>query len=162
MTLEARPISSIISLGWHSTPSSSRAVRDRMTMRSHSGCSTASIRAPVRCFRSSIQNIGGLSGFSYFSLVKFSREPEPAAEMSSRRAPSCVYTDSRSVSRAGCCTLSILAPVNAAASSSVKPLSSGASSGMGGHSFSSCKIQRRLAVSCIRRRASLPFNSPAP
>ena len=74
--------------------------------------------------------MGGLSGFSYFSPVKCSREPEPAADMSSRRAPRRVYTESSSVSRDGCCTLSILAPASAGAISSVRPRRSGASSGM--------------------------------
>ena len=78
----------------------------------------------------SMQNIGGLSGFSYFSSVKFRRAPEPAADMSSRFAPCRVYTESSSESLAGCCTLSILAPLSAGASSRVRPVNTAASRGM--------------------------------
>ena len=130
MTLDARPISSTTRERAHSTPSSSRPVRESTTMRSHSGCVTESILAPVRCLRMSMQNIGGLSGFSYFSSVKFRRAPEPAADMSSRFAPCRVYTESSSESLAGCCTLSILAPLSAGASSRVRPVNTAASRGI--------------------------------
>ena len=69
MTFAARPISSTTSERRCSTPISSRPVSSRTQTRSHSGWRSASILAPVRCLRSSIQNIGGACGFSGFSPV---------------------------------------------------------------------------------------------
>ena len=64
MRFDERPISSAMRLFFVSTPSSSRAVSSRTAMRSFSGWVTRSILAPTRCLRSSMQNIGGVSGFS--------------------------------------------------------------------------------------------------
>ena len=130
MMFAARPIISTTSDRRHSTPSSSRLVRDSTHMRSQGGCVTESIRAPTRCLRMSMQNIGGLSGFSYFSSVKCILAPEPAADMSSRRAPRRVYTERSSESRVGCCTLSMRAPESAAPSSAVSPVRKTASNGI--------------------------------
>ena len=51
------------------SPSSLRASKVKVTTRSRWVCSTDSTRPPARCLRSSMQNMGGVSGFSRDSQV---------------------------------------------------------------------------------------------
>ena len=130
MTLELRPIISTISAFPAISPISSRDSRSKRSMRSWSGCVTERIRAPTRCLRSSMQNIGGSAGFSIDSVVKCTRAfPVPAA-ISSLPLPCFPRTERSSRSRSGCCTFSILAPSSCGASSAVSACRQMASSGM--------------------------------
>ena len=53
------------------SPSSFSASRVRVTTRSSGGWATDRMRAPDRCLRRSIQNMGGVSGFSRVSWVSW-------------------------------------------------------------------------------------------
>ena len=78
-------------------------------MRSRSGCSMDSTRAPTKCLRSSMQNIGGWAGLSRRMFVNWMRGWFAPALSSSRKFP----RSSKTIwSRAGCCTLSMRAPMS--------------------------------------------------
>ena len=84
------------------SPNSLRASKVKVTTRSSGGCSTASSRAPDRCFRRSMQNMGGVSGFSREIWVSWGRGWLGLADSSRRTFPwAGVRTASRISSRPG-------------------------------------------------------------
>ena len=114
MMLEYLPMSSTIRCFSHGSPSWSVVSKVMSAMRSIERWDIPVIRAPVRCFLSSMQNIGGCCGFSYEESVKcILASPVPAHIRSLPDAP-CLRTDSTTVSRSGCCILSTRIPAASA------------------------------------------------
>ena len=101
MTLENRPMISATSVRTTESPSSLLARTEKRRMRSSPSCSIASSLPPLRCLRSSIQNIGGCAGFSGAVCVMWTREASAEAENSTRDAPPFVRKEITSVSREG-------------------------------------------------------------
>ena len=64
-----RPMASSTSCRWPGRPRSSVTEMVRTAARSSPGWVMLTIRPPVRCLRSSIQNIGGEAGFSRDRVV---------------------------------------------------------------------------------------------
>ena len=125
-----RPMSSMTSFFCASIPSSSRVSRLKTSMRSPSGWATPVMRAPSRCLRSSMQNMGGSAGFSNEACVRWTRAfPVPTAQR--RRSVSPLERSVNStISRSGCWILSIFAPISFSFSSRVTPERQIASSGI--------------------------------
>ena len=66
-------MSSAVSRFWVGSPSSSVQAKVKVTHRSMGSWEISSSLAPSRCFRRSIQNMGGSWGFSGLVWVRYSR-----------------------------------------------------------------------------------------
>ena len=86
-------------------------------MRSSGSVRTSSSRPPVKCLRSSMQNEGGVCGFSNVSFVRHARAEPLRAERNRRGLSVRVRRLSTTSSRVGSNILSILASASAADSS---------------------------------------------
>ena len=64
------PISSMISILWHTSPNSFKCSRWNCTTRSMPGCVISVIRALPICFRKSMQKLGAVRGLIRFLDVK--------------------------------------------------------------------------------------------
>ncbi len=82
--LEYRPMSSAASVFTTRSPISLVQRKSKKTMRSPGSMCRSMSRPPVRCLRSSIQNPGGVRGFSKLSSVRQTREDPLRADSSSR------------------------------------------------------------------------------
>ena len=101
------------------------------TSRSSGGCEMETSRPPVRCFRSSMQNIGGCAGFSKLKLVSWMRGWLGEAVSSSFPPPLGPRMERRMVSRSGCWTLSTRQASSCSCSSQRRLSKNTASIGMG-------------------------------
>ena len=99
--------------------------------RSMGGCVMETKRPPVKCFRSSMQNIGGWAGFSNDKFVSWMRGWLGEAVSSSFPPPLAPRMERRIVSRSGCWTLSTRQVKSFPCNSSHKLSKNTASIGMG-------------------------------
>ncbi len=128
--LVMRPIISQMRRFSVTTPSSSAEVMRISSRRSWSGWVTETTRPPPRSLRSSIQSMGGVSGFSYFSPVRWTLAPAPA-DKSSRQFPTWGERRERTTrSRAGMVTRSTRASRRSRSSSRARPVMTKLSSAM--------------------------------
>ena len=105
--------------------------KSKKTMRSSGSVRTASRRPPVKCLRSSMQNEGGVCGFSNVSRVRHARAEPLRAERNRRGLSVRVRRFSTTSSRVGSNILSMRASTSAPESSRAHSASVAASSAIG-------------------------------
>ena len=115
--LEYRPINSAAIVFTTVSPISLVHWKSKNRMRSSGSVRTSSSRPPVKCLRSSMQNEGGVCGFSNVSFVRHARAEPLRAERNRRGLSVRVRRLSTTSSRVGSNILSILASASAADSS---------------------------------------------
>ena len=115
--LEYRPINSAAIVFTTVSPISLVHWKSKNRMRSSGSVRTSNSRPPVKCLRSSMQNEGGVCGFSNVSFVRHARAEPLRAERNRRGLSVRVRRLSTTSSRVGSNILSILASASAADSS---------------------------------------------
>ena len=129
--LEYRPISSAAMVFTTLSPISLTHAKSKNTMRSPSITRISSRRPPVKCLRSSMQNEGGVWGFSNASCVRQTRAEPDRAERNRRAAPERMRRLSTTSSRVGSKILSMRASPSVCFSSRAVNASVAASSAIG-------------------------------